>query len=218
MSVGQAYHSPALRPLLDEFSRRVEACTIQTTSERPVILTDRLIQWLSTPLDGLGAKTAIEELADLLGIQHAFDKANENALSLFCVLLHMGIPHHFQRFLSERINSIPVRLPTLEPLRNELGSRKINEFYKTQWRFCAGILELDGYNEWEPEVIIPICRQRLVGQGQTARVHAVLVPETFVGPQLRKMYSKSQTVDEESCGGLVRANYPFIGTGSDSIY
>lgn len=187
-----------------------------SVSGRRFILTRRFKSWLNSIADDVGCQTVLERLFfNTFGTNNvsgplATPPWQSDSVLVFCILLQLGVAHHLQDLSTAGISDsvLPLEKHDLRALFKSLeilNQKLADEFFETQWKFCAATLELDQDHEWPPEMIFPICAQNLIAVGRTAEVFEVAIPEDFVGKNLSQAFPNCRHEDPDICPGWVRS-------------
>ncbi|PVH68936.1 hypothetical protein DL98DRAFT_627424 [Cadophora sp. DSE1049] len=177
---------------LATFHDTIQRLTLTSALGREFILTEQLMTWLNSScleeprdhsiLEGLFNDTlASHKLTEI----HIPPWERESVL-LFCLLLHLGLGQHLSEFRDIFDDDLPLPVDAIHRMSNWLETEKILDgFYDIQWRYFPARFHLDSFHAWPAEIILPICAKSLIGNGRTASVYEVAIPEEFLGPELR---------------------------------
>jgi hypothetical protein len=198
---------------LDEYRRKLEEYTTTAVCGRGFVFVEKLKEWM---------RSRLRRLIDVAyhGHHNIFPPKPERiytdrdcCLVVFAILLDIKQGHLLHRFLREVTDKkLPIELKNLETIltRMRCFPNAINlakEFYLAQWRFCPAKFEFNvGQDYLNENQIIPICRKQEINKkGLTADLSMIMVPEEFVGQDLREIVKDSRFPDKSSDLGYVSA-------------
>ncbi len=215
---GAQTHDDAVNALT-EYRSKLREYTARAVCGREFVFVQKLKEWMRSSLSNLGrlidaayhGRNQVHHFNRPKPERICSDDDNHCCLVVFSILLDLCAGHHlhfFQREVTDR--RLPIELKTLEKVLTRMrcfdNARHLAEaFYKAQWRYCAASFELNVAKDYLDEnQIIPIIAKRRIKEGGTAHLSAIVVPEEFVGPDLRAIVDRSKFQDPDDNIGCVR--------------
>jgi hypothetical protein len=215
---GAQTHEDAVS-ILDEYRSRLRKYTARAVCGREFVFVEKLKEWMKSSLSSLGrlidaayhGRHQVHHFSMPKPERICSDDDHHCCLVVFSILLDIGAGHHLHRFQREVTDRrLPIELKTLEKVLTRMrcfdNARQLAEaFYRAQWRYCAAYFELSVAKDYLDEnQIIPIIAKRGIKEGGTAHLSVIVVPEEFVGPELRAIVDRSKFEDPNDDLGCVR--------------
>ena len=204
---------------LNDYESKLKEYTATAVCGRDFVFVEKLKDWMKSGLGSLIRAAYQDHSQDIFPPRpERIYTDYDCCLVVFCILLDINEGHLVRRFQREVTDKkLPIDLKSLENILTRMqcfsnAKELANKFYKAQWRFCPAKFEFTVGQDYRDEnQIIPICGKKVINKkGLTADLSMIMVPEEFVGQNLRNIVKDSRFYDKSGNLGYVSALFRLI--------
>ena len=191
--------------ILDEFKAQLDRHTKEANCGRHFVLVDSFQTWLRSPIEeGTHAGRLLHRVAysnrqepGLPITTDTFRAGDDCCLLVFCILLVLDRGYLIDKFsekgkVDRLLPLAPDDIQAVLRSQNEEDTGVVSAFLELQNRFRPARFELHRSNHWDENVVLPIHQKNPIKRGGTASLYQIIVPEEFVGKNLRSVASGSR--------------------------